>query len=239
MNKKDILPIALTSVGCVGTVISTYLGIKAGIAIADMKVDNEDADKNEILKVCIPAGISCGVTIGCNIASSVVSHKQRNDILSAAAVIGSSYVGYRQEVIKRYGEETDKNIVDTVNSNCYICAICPDIPDKKRSWIIDMCDEKIPKYVIEAYERDIINAEKHLNRNYILKSQQSFADFLILLGFKSPNSLTNKYGWAIDDSEIYTIDFEHIKIDDNTFRVVPIFSPWYDYENLDMFGEPY
>ena len=41
----------------------------------------------------------------------------------------------------------------------------------------------------------------------------------------------------IDDCQIYFLDFHHTKIDENTFRLTPVWAPWYDYENLNMFGE--
>lgn len=239
MNKKDILPLTFSTIGFIGTFVSSYLGIRAGMKIADIYSENEDVDKKEIIKTCIPVGVSCVLTTGCNITSNIILHKQRNDIVSLAAVIGSSYVGYRQEVIKRYGEDVDREIAKTVNKNHYVCNMHPEIPDKLCHWIVDMCDDNLPTYELDAYERDIINAERHLNRNYMLNTYQSFGDFLAFLGFKNVDKITDAYGWAIEDNEIYVIDFEHVQVDDNTFRIVPIFSPWYDYENQDMFGESY
>lgn len=275
MNKKDWiknnLPTILTGVGCVGTLVTAGLAIRAGMKIADIcsdeerfKVEASNGDewaeidvksngeyyvnyriskksvKKEVIKACMPVAIGSVVTIGCGISADILNRQQKSDLLAMCALIGSSYSGYRSEVIRRYGAEVDREITDCVAKSPEVCCMCPDIPDKKCHWIIDMCMDDLPKYELDAYERDIINAERHLNRNYIMCGEQSFGNFLEFLGFdvgKFANEMV--FGWAINDSEIYYIDFVHTKIDENTFRLTPIFAPWYQFDRLDMWGEEY
>lgn len=249
MNKKDWiksnLPTILTILSSVGTVATAGLGIRAGMKIGDyiddtIRIEHEKPDKKEIVKLCIPVAISSVVSVGCGIGADIMNRQQKSDLLAMCALIGSSYSGYRSEVVRRYGPEVDKEIVDTVCGSPEICCMCPDIPDKKVHWIIDMCMDDLPKYELDAYERDIINAERHLNRNYMMTMAQSVADFLDFLGFKV-DDFANEcvFGWAIGDSEIYYLDFYHTKIDENTFRLTPLFAPWYQFDRLDMWGNEY
>lgn len=222
----------LTIAGCIGTIATTVLGIRAG-----MKIKEENLDVKESILAAVPAVIGCAGSIACVVAGDALNRKQKSELLATCALAGSSYSSYRQEIRKRYGEEVDKEILETVASNPECMYMAPDIPDKVCTWIIDMCDDNIPPIEIQACERDIIHAEYYLNRNYILKSEQSVIDFFTFLGIENIDPRYGNYGWMIDDCQIYFLDFRHTKIDENTFRLTPIFSPWYDYENLNMFGE--
>ena len=243
MSKKEWIKnnahTILTVVGCVSTIITTGLAIKAGMNVADI-CEEDEPKKKDIVKACVPAAVGCGVTISAIIGADIMHRRQTNDLLAMCALIGSSYSGYRQEAVRRYGAEVDHEITDCVAKSPEVCCMCPDIPDKKCHWIIDMLMDDLPKYELDAYERDIINAEKHLNRNYILRSEQSFGDFLDFLGFNVDNfGNENIFGWAINDSEIYYIDFIHTKIDENTFKLTPVWAPWYGYDRYDMWGNEY
>ena len=242
---KDNGPTMLMAAGCAGTVVTAVLGINAGTKIAKIMDKQEDEkltkeDKIAVVKACVPAVISCGASIGCNVGADILNRKAKNDLIAMCALVGSSYSGYRSEVIKRYGKEVDSDIIDTVNERCDLCYMAPEVPDKLSKWIIDMGDYNIPEYTIEAYERDVINAEKHLNRNYILGWSASVTNLLEFLDVpKFDAEITDKYGWALDDSEIYFIDFEHRKIDDNTFKLFPVFTPWKNFWECDCLGEKY
>lgn len=249
MNKKEFIknniPTILSIIGGVGAVATAVLGVRAGIKIGDyiddtITIEHEKPKKKEIAKLCIPVAIACGTTVACGISADILNRGQKNDLLAMCMAIGSSYSGYRQEVVRRYGAEVDKEIVDTVAKCPEVCCMCPDIPDKKVHWIIDMCVDSLGQYELDAYERDVINAERHLNRNYILGGEQSYGDFLRFLGFEVASfDNENVYGWAINDSEIYYLDFYHSKIDENTFKITPIFAPWYRFDELDMWGNEY
>lgn len=278
MNKKDWiknnLPTILTGVGCVGTLVTAGLAVRAGMKIADIcnnkerfKVEasngedwvdvdlknNEEAYtryritklsvKKDIIKACIPVAVSSVVTIGCNISADILNRQQKSDLLAMCALIGSSYSGYRTEVMRRYGAEVDREITDTVAKNCEMMYMAPEIPDKLCHWKLNLCQDDLEIYEFDAYERDVLHAEMHFNRNYILCGQQSVYNLLLFFGLDSPTSrvytVNDVYGWAINDSEIYYIDFEHRKIDENTFEIYPIFSPWKDYDRCDMWGNEY
>lgn len=228
-NSGTLLSIA----GCIGTVASTVLAIKTG-----MKIKENDMDVKEGIKSCVPVVLTCAGSIACVVAGDALNRKQKSELLATCALAGSSYSAYRKEVIKRYGEEVDKEIIDTVAECENYHFMAPDIPDKVCHWVLDLCDVRIPKYEFDACERDVIHAEYHINRNYILSGSRSVSDILPFFGIKETGDINlNKFGWIIDDSEIYFIDFVHRKLDDNTIEITPIWSPWYDYENVNMWGD--
>lgn len=247
MNKdwiKNNAPTLLTIAGGVGTVVTSILGIRAGMKIRDYIEDTEKPKKKEIIKACTPVVVSSALTIGCNVSADILNRQQKSDLLAISAMIGASYSGYRQEVINRYGAEVDREITDTVARNAECMYMAPDIPDKLCHWVINMYDENIPVLYFDAYERDVLHAEMHFNRNYILGGGQSVSALLEFLGFaRTPYDgmweNTDIYGWAINDSEIYYVDFEHRKIGEDTFELHPVFAPWRDFWHLDMFGNEY
>lgn len=228
---KDKIPIALTVVGSISTIASTCLGIKAGMEIADLYSNDESPDMKKVIKTCIPSGITCLTAVGCDIANAVVTKKQANSLISLCSAVGSSYAAYRYEIQKRYGEEIDNDIIETISPYCDVCYMNPEIPDKKCHWIVDMCCDDIPVYELDAYERDIINVEKHFNRNYVLSGFQSAYSFFDFLNIPNIDNRIKDYGWAMNDAEIYFVDFEHTKVADGVFRITPLWAPWYDYEN--------
>lgn len=276
MNKKDWLinnaPTILTGLGCVGTVVTAGLAVKAGMKIADICSDdrrfkveasnegddwieievksNEEyytqyritkkSDRKDVIKACIPVAVSSVVTLACNISADILNRRQKSDLLAICALVGSSYSGYRQDIIKRYGREIDKEIVDTVASNCSVCYMAPDIPDNMCHWVLDLYCDGLPRFEFDAFERDVLHAEMHFNRNYIYSGDANVVDLLNMLGIcvkNEENSLLNSYGWSINDDEIYYIDFEHMKIDENTVKIYPVFSPWKKFWDKNMWGE--
>lgn len=229
-------PTLLTLASVISVITTTALSIKAGMDVSGL-CEEKKPDKKDLLKTCVPAFAFCAVSIGCALGADMLNRKQKSDLLAMCALAGSSYSSYRTEVIKRYGEEVDEDIIDTVSNSCCYHFMAPDIPDKKCHWILNLYDEHIPIYELDALERDIIHAEMHFNRNYILSGGQPVSSLLNFLGIelsKDEKELADYYGWLINDDEIYYVDFEHTKIDDTTFEIHPVFAPWADYENRDM-----
>lgn len=60
------------------------------------------------------------------------------------------------------------------------------------------------------YEREIMDAEYHLNRNFVMRGYASLNEFYEFLGL--PQTLYgDSVGWSITDGEMW-IDFEHALI---------------------------
>lgn len=89
--------------------------------------------------------------------------------------------------------------------HCTYHAIDFDQPDKKILFY-----EPISHQTFRAYERTVMDAEYHLNRNYVLGGFISINEYLDFLGLKEIPDGDNA-GWSID-SGAYWLDFEHTKM---------------------------
>lgn len=219
----------LTVSSCICTGLTAYFGIQAGLKLAN----NDTDDKKEIVKTCLPVGLCCAGSIGLSVAADISNRKQITTLVNTCLLAGISYTNYREEVKKRYGEDVDAEIIaTTIADNCAYHCTAPGTPDVLCHWILNTGDDRIPKIEFDAYEREVIHAEYHINRNYIIMGQQSITDVLSFFG-KKPNNSYREYadtnGWKIDDNEVYFIDFEHnerLDTEEKTFEICPLFSPW-------------
>ena len=59
------------------------------------------------------------------------------------------------------------------------------------------------------YERELMDAEYHINRNYVMRGYVTFNEWLEFVGL-SPISNGDDIGWSID-SGMYWIDIHHRK----------------------------
>lgn len=226
----------LTIAGSIGMIATTFFSVKKG-----MEIKEKELDIKEGIKTCIPVIAGCAGSIACVVAGDALNRKQKSELLAMCATAGASYSAYRKEVIQRYGEEVDKEILDTVANCCDYHYMAPEIPDNVCHWVLNLYQDGIPTYEFDARERDVIHAEYHFNRNYILAGAQSVNDLLRMMCILGPDEegdeINDAYGWMIDDSEIYFVDFAHRKISEDTIEIYPIFAPWFDYQDLNMWGE--
>ena len=65
--------------------------------------------------------------------------------------------------------------------------------------------EEYSERYFERYEREIMDAEYHLNRNFVLCGYASLNDFYEFLGLE-PTELGEEVGWTTDDG-IQWVDF--------------------------------
>lgn len=229
----------------IGAVTGSVLAYKAGYKTRELEFECEDTEalekaKKRLIWPVLGTLMATGTLV---IGADILNRKQKSDLMAVAMAGGSAFSAYRQEVIKRYGAEVDADICDTVSKYAECHYMAPDIPDKLWHCVLKLGVDELPDYEFDAYERDVIHAEMHFNRNYILGMGQNVAELLTFLDIKEPNKDVfgdeDMYGWAINDSEIYFIDFMHKKIDENTLEIWPVFAPWYDFDHLDMFGNEY
>lgn len=217
----------LTVSSCICTAATAYFGIQAGLKLSEIDTD----DKKEIAKTCLPVGIACASAIGLSVAADISHCRKLTSLANTCLLSGIGYMNYREEVIKRYGEEVDADIIaTTIADNCAFHCTTYDVADTKCHWIFDPCMDGIPCVSFDAYERDVIHAEYHFNRNYILRFGASINDLIeMYTGGRLDNEDADIYGWIPDDNEVYFVDIEHHMIEGctvPTFRITPVFIPW-------------
>ena len=230
-------PTILTVIGAVGVVATAILAVKATPkAVKQLEKatyeKGEDLTKLEVVQVAgpsyIPTVVMGAATIACMFGANALNKQKQASLASAYALVDRSFKEYRSKLIELKGEEVDREVRDAVvREHCDYHVIGLDIPDKKMKFY----DEISGRYV-ECYERDIIDAEYHLNRNYIMRGYSPLNEFYDFLGLPHTKE-GEELGWSTSD-ELYWIDFVHrpVKRKDGSIRHVvieAIFSPNGDY----------
>ena len=234
-NIKKHLPTILTGLGVVGC---AAVGISA--AKAQKKVDeyNKDLmDRDEMLKVYIknywPTVVIFALTSGCIVGSNKLNQKQYQELLKAYTGLGAGFAAYRGAVIEKYGEEVDEELceeaVAVMQSDTYIDLSLTNSPGKKLLFY-----EPVSGKYFRAYERDVLLAEYHLNRNFVIGGAVSVSQLLWFLGL-SDTADSNRYGWTMEDGYCW-VDISHElmnkKLDgEDVYEICYTFPPELDYED--------
>lgn len=229
-NSKSYLQVnsstVLTCLGAIGVVTTAVLTTKATIKAVEIIAEaewekGEDLTKAEIINntaLCyIPPVIMGAATLACIFGANVLNKKQQAALASAYALIDTSFKDYKNKLKELYGEETHNNIIDAlavekaqqidiysqgIFSNCNLAI--EDGTSEPRLFY----DEYSNRYFESTIER-VMNAEYHLNRNYVLGGMITLNDFYEFLGLEKTD-YGEVVGWC-SCGEIYWIDFNHRK----------------------------
>lgn len=219
--KKKHVSIILTCVGSAGVVLTSYLTAKATIKAVDILKDEELTTKEKIVKATpsyIPSIVIGASTIACILGSNIVNQKYQASLMSAYALLNSSYSDYKRKLKELYGEEAHKHILESLDiekaRNVDITAECIggitsleiDGEEAEKRLFYDEISERYFESTVEQ----VLAAEYHLNRNYILRGDASLNEFYEFLGLDYTDS-GDVLGWDMA-SGLYWIDFEHLKI---------------------------
>ena len=227
----------LTCIGAVGVVVTTVTAVKAtpkAMKLIEQATDEKGAPltKLEVVQTAAPVYIptaAIGVaTIGCMFSANVLNKQKQASLTSAYALLDNYHKRYRGKLIELHGKEADIEIRDAMAREC--CSfhqIGLDVPDEKVIFYDEISGESIV-----AYEREIMDAEYHLNRNFTMRGYASLNEFYEFLGLPQTD-YGDELGWTITDG-YYWIDFEHrlISRDDggrSVYAIDMVFSPDRDY----------
>lgn len=207
-NASTILSV-LGAIGVVGTSLSTfYSTVKFVNKLRDVKEKKkvEPTRKDKIMMAVplyIPPIIIGVLTIGCIFSANVLNKQQQAALTSAYAMLNNYHQKYRKKLMDLYGEEADTEVQKAiVREYCGYHQIGIDIPDEK----VIFYDE-ISNRSIFCYEREIMDAEYHINRNFVMRGYASLNEFYEFLGLPQTD-YGESVGWSIDDGYCW-IDFEH------------------------------
>ena len=217
----------LTIIGTFGVIATSIMTAKATVKAFEIINEEECEKKRELTKkeVVVLAGpsyfpaILVGVsTIACILGANVLNKRQQAMLSSAYALANASFKEYKNKVKELYGEEAHNNIVSAIavekakNSHvtaAYMCGECDlsiDDNDEPRLFY----DEFSERY-FETTTEQVLEAEYHLNRNYILRGDASLNEFYEFLGLEKTD-YGDVLGWAPLDEGMYWIDFNHRKV---------------------------
>ena len=221
---KKRLPLVLSIASCIG-VVATFVLTAKEAGKAEERLDDkreeldedEDLTRFEIVKTVAPAyipAITVGVlTIACIISSNVLSAKQQATLAAAYVAASNRYTSYRDKVKEIYGEEAHDRILDDLaadkakDADIYPTLIGHDIDYKgKPRLFYDVFSDRYFESSIEA----VMEAEYHLNRNYVMRGVCEVNEFYEFLGVDDI-AKGDEIGWDCGGAHegIYWLDFYH------------------------------
>lgn len=226
MNFRKLIkkggPIFLSVLSCAG-VIGTGVASAKATEKAVRKCDsvreaNPDAQNRDLIcaawKYYIPtAGIAI-LSIGCIAGAHILNKKQQAALLAGQIAIAQSYGEYKRKIADIYGEEEAIRVEEQIaveqckDVELYAQSITGsatlDIPDPQKPMLFQ---DEAGGVIFESTLSKVIQAEYHLNRNFVLAGAVSLRDFYDFLGLYSSDE-DDDLGWSICD-DMYWIDFNH------------------------------
>lgn len=238
MNSKTFLPalkkqapLLLAVLSSLGVIATAAAAVKATPkAVEKIKNDSRkthDGDphaftKKEAVisawKCYIPTAAIGASTIICIFGINAFSKKQQAALISAYGLVKKSYQDYQGKVKELFGEEAHEQILKSL-----ACEKAKDIPlyaqtlggsecldfmefeDQEKHLFYDSFSER---YFQSTFER-VLQAEYHLNRNFVLGFAESLNEFYLFLGIEEIEG-GDDIGWVMSDG-ISWIDFNHSK----------------------------
>lgn len=216
----------LTCIGAAGVAATAVLSAtqtpKALRLIEEAKEKKgEELTKVEVVKAAAPAYIPAvavgGATIACVLGSNVLNKRTQASLASAYALVSSTYSKYKNKVKELCGEETHEKIISSIavekaeDKHIYACtgvgAYDLDFEDANEE-IRTFYDTFGDRY-FESTISKVLQAEYHLNRNFMLEGCQTLNDFYEFLGLEKTD-YGDSIGWsAVND--YFWLDFSHYK----------------------------
>lgn len=233
---KKATPTILTGVGVVGVVVTAVFTAKATPKALErlekektikMAENGENLTRMDTIAACwtyyVPAVTAGIATIGCIFGANVLNHRQQASLASAYALVSHSYADYKRKVKELYGEEAHKNIAQSLavekakDISLYgqtlvgECGLDFEDAHEETRLFYDSFSERYFESTISR----VLQAEYHLNRNFMFGGYISLNEFYKFLGLEE-TELGATVGWNNCNGDIYWIDFDHVKamIDD-------------------------
>ena len=240
----------LTVLGGAGVVTTSIMAVKA-TPKAVLLLEKAEEEKGEELTtlevvkaagpVYIPTIISGVSTIACIFGANILNKRTQASLASAYALLDNSYKEYKTKLKDLYGEEAHNNVVNAIvaekaedmsiwtENMCMQCDLSlEDESDSEPRLFYDLHSGRYFESTIEQ----VMAAEYHLNRNYILRGYAYLNEFYVFLGIEETD-YGSVLGWAPNDDGMYWIDFNHRKtvLDDGleVYIIEMPFEPVYDF----------
>ena len=188
----------LTCIGGAGVITTAVLAVKAtpkALALLD-NAQEEKGDKLtkfEAIQVAVPAYIPTvlvGVsTIACIFGANALNQRQQASLMSAYALLDSSYKEYKSKVVDLYGEEADLRVREDIAKDKYT-------GDEKSSdnGTVLFYDEFSGRY-FESTTADVLKAEYEINKKLTNCGGAYLNEFYELLGLETTD-YGDHLGWS-------------------------------------------
>lgn len=229
---KKASPTILTCIGAVGVVATAVLAVKATPkALELVKADsrkNHDGDphaatKMEAVKSCwkcyVPAAATGAATIVCIFGANTLNRRQQASLASAYALVNRQYNDYKRKLKELYGQDAHKKIMESLAvekaKDVPICAQTfvegSDLSFEDANEEVRLFYDSVSERYFESTISRVLQAEYHLNRNFMFAGYISLNEFYEFLGL-SITDFGDAVGWNSCNGDIFWIDFDHSKV---------------------------
>ena len=236
---KQSSPAILTCLSAIGVVTTSVLAVKATPKACQLleneryersyKTDKDNQYYQDLMplevvqltwKCYIPAALVGLSTIACIFGANVLNKRNQASLVSAYAMLNESYQKYRKAAKSVYGEDADSRIMAEVAKKVYVSeglygtsTLDPDISPEERLFY-----DNFSQRYFTATMASVLNAQYHLNRNFILRGDACLNEFYEFLGIEKIDS-GDDLGWSIENLSadgIQWVDFEnrYVQMDD-------------------------
>lgn len=231
----------LTCVGGVGVIVTAVMAVKATPKalerIEEATEDKgDDLTKLEVVQVAAPVyipSVLIGVsTIACIFGANALNKRQQAALMSAYALLDSSYKDYKTKVNELYGEDADGRVREEIAKDKYEESNLVPAKDKELFY-----DEFSERYFESTMEK-VLEAEYKLNRLIAVDCGAFLNEFYEFLDLET-TQYGDYLGWSsFELTETYWycwVEFEHTKVvmDDGLECTIITMAtePTYDFEN--------
>lgn len=248
---KKYSPVALSCAASVGVIITAVTAVKVTPrAVELIKADSRrkhDGDpyaytKKEAVvsawKCYIPAVAFGASTIACIMGANALNRRQQAALTSAYALINNSYKEYKDKLKELYGEETHNAIMESIakekcqdvhiTTSTFYSTDTLDFDEGMEPEITRTFYDCFSRRYFESTISKVIQAEYHLNRNFMFAGTIPLNDFYEFLGLEKIK-IGDEVGWSNCNGDIYWIDFNHhrVTLDDGLeiFMIEMVFEP--------------
>lgn len=228
-------PVALSCVASVGVVVTAVAAVKATpkavmLIQADSRKKHDGdpyaATKKEAVvaawKCYIPAVAIGASTIACIMGANALNRHQQAALTSAYALVQNSYKEYKDKLKELYGEEAHNAIMDSIvkekckdisiyTPGCLVSSSSLDFGEGMEPEITRTFYDAFSQRYFESTIEKVIQAEYHLNRNFMFAGVIPLNDFYEFLGLEK-TEFGDTVGWSSVNGDIYWIDFNHHRL---------------------------
>lgn len=250
MNFKNALGIATTVLTIGGVVGTGYLTAKATVKAVHKADEMKDATKKEIAKAVwkyyIPPAAAALGTASCIVGSHIWNKRKQKALaagqtaLAAGQIaIAQSFGQFKKKLIDMYGEDVGRTVEEaalvekakevSLHGVGFYEDCCLDVPNEESPMIFE---DGTSGRRFESTLSKVIEAEYHLNRNFVLEGAVSYKEYLEFMGLEYSKE-DSDMGWTMDD-EFYWIDFNHMMHKDkNDGSIICQIFPMFPVEKFD------
>jgi hypothetical protein len=229
LSKNSVTFLSFAAVaGLVATAVTAVKATpKALILIREDSIKNHEGDPyaatnvekfKSAWKCYIPAAAIGLSTVLCIFSIDVISKRQQAALVGAYSLISDAYTRYRNKVADIYGpEENDKILASIAVEKTKDVDLCAQT--LFGSFSVDFEDDVEMHYFVDSFSgrcfestfSKVLQAEYHLNRNFVQGFCATLNDFYTFLGLDTTD-YGDAVGWFAEDG-LFWIDFSHHKVE--------------------------